>query len=88
MKRSLLPGLLAAALLTTTLTACDTGSKPGDTNVEESKFKDKNPNEDHTTRSDSATLALKTEATENPTGREIYENADEYTDRNNDGKAD
>ena len=88
MKRSLLPGLLATALLTATLTACDTGTKAGDTNVEDSEYKDKEGNHGQTTQADSTTSSLQTDTSNNPTGREVYEGAADRKDRNNDGIAD
>lgn len=93
MKTSASLRLLAAAalLLTAPLTACNTGTEAGDTNVERGSQKDKDPAAALTqgqVNGDSTTAGIKTENENAPTGREVYEDAANRKDRNNDGIAD
>lgn len=88
MKRPLLFGVLAATLLATSLTACNTGTATGDTNVESGANKTKDPDPGQSTTSDSATSGLQRDTTNSPTGRQLYEQAGEAVDRNRDGIAD
>ncbi|MBC6697079.1 hypothetical protein [Hymenobacter sp. BT190] len=88
MKRHLLPSLLVATLVAGSLTACDTGTSTGDTNVEYGDYKKKDPDPGQTTASDSATAGLQPDTAAGPTGRQQYEKAAEAVDRNKDGIAD
>lgn len=88
MRRHLLPSLLVATLLAGSLTACDTGTATGDTNVESGDFKKKDPDPGQTTTSDSATAGLQRDTATGPTGRQQYEKAADAVDRNKDGIAD
>ncbi|WBO83551.1 hypothetical protein [Hymenobacter yonginensis] len=89
MKRPSLPGMLAAALLlATSLTACNTGTSTGDTNVETGAAKTKDPDPGQPTTSDSATAGLQRDTTASPTGRQQYEKAADAVDRDKDGIAD
>jgi predicted small secreted protein len=89
MKRPSLLSLLAAtALLASSLTACNTGTATGDTNVESGANKTKDPDPGQTTMSDSATAGLQRDTAAGPTGRQVYENAAEAVDRDKDGIAD
>lgn len=88
MKRTLLPRLLAALLVSATFSACDTGTKAGDTNVETGDYKTKDPDPGQSTLSDSATAGLQRDTANRPTGRQVYEKAADAKDRNNDGIAD
>ncbi len=89
MKRLSLPRLLAVALLApAALTACNTGTNTGDTNVEAGVHKSSDPDPGQATLSDSATSGLRRDTTRTPTGRQVYENAADAKDRNNDGVAD
>lgn len=80
--------MLAAALLATSLTACNTGTSTGDTNVESGASKTKDPDPGQTTVSDSATAGLQRDTTTGPTGRQQYEKAADAVDRDKDGIAD
>jgi predicted small secreted protein len=92
MKYSLLPRLLvAAALLTTTsLTSCNTGNDTGDTNVERDAAKDNDSNDlqTGTAAGDSATSGTRPDTSTAPSTRQVYEEAADRKDRNNDGIAD
>lgn len=89
MKRISLPSLLAAAALlaATALTACDTGTDKGATNVERGDYKRKDPDPGLSTSSDSAVGGMQRQPGA-PTGRQVYEGAADRKDRNNDGLAD
>lgn len=88
MKHSL-PRVLAVLLLASAaLTACNTGTKSGDTNVEAGTNKSSDPDPGQSTTSDSATSGLQRDTSRTPTGRQLYENAANAKDRNNDGVAD
>ncbi|MBX0291260.1 hypothetical protein K3G63_12475 [Hymenobacter sp. HSC-4F20] len=83
--------LTAAALLTAPLTACNTGDKPGDTNVESGDAKDlgMSPNrENESVAGDSATSGMNRDTMKAPTGRQVYEEGADRKDKNNDGLAD
>ena len=91
MKYSSTPRLLLAALLTTaSLSACNTGNDSGATNVERGSEKNKDSNQQKmaTSSSDSATSGLQRNTTQTPTTRQVYEEAADRKDRNNDGIAD
>ena len=79
-----------ACALATTCTACSSGTKEGDTNVEHGYAK-KGPaaTADGTANGDSATAGLMRDtAAHRPTGKELYKAAGEAKDRNHDGIAD
>lgn len=93
MKYSLLPRLLvAAALLTTTslTSSCNTGNDTGDTNVERDAAKDNDSDELQagTSSGDSATSGTRPDTSSAPSTRQVYEEAADRKDRNNDGMAD
>ena len=81
-------GLALTAALS--LSACSSGTKSGDTNVERGYTK-KGPaaGQDGTANGDSATAGLVADtAARNPTGKELYRAAEKAKDRNHDGLAD
>ncbi|GAB3233766.1 hypothetical protein GCM10027346_22120 [Hymenobacter seoulensis] len=87
----LLRAVAVAAVLVGSLTACDTGEKAGATNVERGDYKSKDPAANmpnNTTGGDSATSGLNRSTDNSPTGREVYEDAANRKDKNNDGIAD
>ena len=87
--KSLLRPLAVACALTATLSACSSGTKEGDTNVERGYTKKgMAAGTDGTANGDSATAGLQRDTTHNPTGKELYKAAGEATDRNHDGIAD
>ena len=87
MKTVLLRPLALAALLTTTaLTACNTGTSAGDTNVERGADKTKDP--DPGTTSTSNTTGTVVDTVPTSTGKAQYEHAADAKDRNNDGLED
>jgi len=92
MSYSLLPRLLVAATLLTTasLTACNTGTESGATNVERDGAKDNDPDalQPSGTGGDAATSGQTRDTSTAPSNREVYEGAAERVDRNNDGMAD
>ncbi|WP_426493223.1 hypothetical protein [Hymenobacter sp. 102] len=91
MKRlSSLCSLAVAALLVVSVSACNTGSSSGDTNVERGAEKSNDPatQQNATLAADSATSGLQRDTAAMPTGRQQYESATERKDRNNDGIAD
>ncbi|GGG29289.1 hypothetical protein GCM10011378_02450 [Hymenobacter glacieicola] len=78
-------------LLTTSLTACDTGDKAGDTNVERGDAKDLGMDTNMPSQNpaaDSATSGMNRDTMKVPTGRQVYEDGASRKDRNNDGLAD
>jgi len=82
--------LVAAALLTSLVSACNTGTETGATNVERGAEKSLDPaaHQNATLAADSATSGLSRDTTGGPTGRQQYEQAGETTDRDHDGLAD
>ena len=78
-----------ACALATTCTACSSGTKEGDTNVEHGYAK-KGPaaTADGTANGDSATAGLTRDTVHHVTGKELYKAAGEAKDRNHDGIAD
>lgn len=92
MKYSMLPRLLVAATLLAApaLTACNTGTKSGDTNVETDSAKDNDADamQPTGTGGDEATSGMSTDTSTAPSNREVYEGAAERPDRNNDGMTD
>ncbi len=86
--RTLSLGLALAAAFS--LSACSSGTKSGDTNVERGYTK-KGPaaGQDGTANGDSATAGLVADtAARQPTGKELYKAAAKAKDRNHDGLAD
>ena len=81
--------LSLAAALPLALSACHTGSNPGDTNVERGTAK-KGPTapKDGTTNGDSLTAGIPRDTTRRPTGKQLFNAADRAKDRNHDGLAD
>jgi hypothetical protein len=78
-----------AFALTATLSACSSGTKEGDTNVERGSTKTgPAATQDGVAGGDSATAGLVRDTTHRPTGKELYKAAGEATDRNHDGIAD
>jgi hypothetical protein len=80
----------AAVLLTGLVSACNTGTETGATNVERGAEKSLDPatRQNATLAADSATSGLSRDTTGGPTGRQQYEQAGETTDRDHDGLAD
>ncbi|WP_303310224.1 hypothetical protein [Hymenobacter sp. BT730] len=77
-----------AALFAFTLVACGTGNSTGDTNVERGVDKSHDPTEVNPTSSGTSTTGTTQDTTRRLTGKEIYDQAGEAKDRNNDGIAD
>ena len=86
---SLVRSTFALLLLTGLLSACNTGTDTGSTNVERGSNKSMDPADmrPNNAGADSATAGL-TPDTARVTGREQYENAADAQDRNRDGLAD
>ena len=94
--------LAFTAALPLALSACNSGTKPGDTNVELSSNKDLESNHEPSRTSanngdamsqghangDSLTAGIPRDTTNRPTGKELYNNANRTKDRNHDGIAD
>ena len=88
--QQLLRPFAVACVLTATLSACSSGTKEGDTNVERGSTK-KRPTDlpnDATSNGDSATSGLSRDTTRVVTGRDLYKAAGDAKDRNHDGIAD
>ncbi|MCR5887543.1 hypothetical protein LRS06_07080 [Hymenobacter sp. J193] len=79
---------LFAFTLTAALAACNTGNDAGETNVERDAHKDTDPAALSPNNSDSAAAGMQADTARQPTGRDLYEQAGENKDRNNDGIAD
>ncbi|WP_375416990.1 hypothetical protein [uncultured Hymenobacter sp.] len=82
---------LIALLLTTTaaLSACNSGTDTGDTNVESAQHKEgPTAEKDGNPAGDSATSGLRRAPDSQVSGREQFEKASETIDRNHDGLAD
>jgi hypothetical protein len=94
--------LALAAALPLALSACNTGGKAGDTNVESGSAKDLESNNQPSRSSadngdamsqssangDSLTAGIPRDTTNRPTGKELFNAADRAKDRNHDGIAD
>ncbi|UOQ53389.1 hypothetical protein [Hymenobacter cellulosivorans] len=80
------PLTLAFCLAAASLTACNTGTDSGDTNVERGADKTKDPAPGE--RSSSNTNGLAGDTTKVVTGKDQYDHAGEAKDRNNDGLED
>ncbi len=81
--------VLLTAVLSTA--ACSTGTSEGDTNVEESDDKDKNPEEANLREDGSTAAADSMRSTDNPDSSKIYQKVDPDNgarDTDNDGMAD
>lgn len=78
-----------SCVLTATVSACSSGTKEGDTNVERGYTK-KGPaaEADGVANGDSATAGLTRDTARTVTGRDLYKAAGEAKDRNHDGIAD
>ena len=88
--KDLLRPLAVACALTATFSACSSGTKEGDTNVERGYTK-KGPaaTADGVAGGDSVTAGLSRETgPHQPTGKELYKAAGDAKDRNHDGIAD
>jgi hypothetical protein len=89
LKHFLRPFAVACAL-TATFSACSSGTKDGDTNVERGYTK-KGPAAptDGTANGDSVTAGVpRANGPHQPTGKELYKAAEDAKDRNHDGLAD
>jgi len=80
---------VVACALTATCSACSSGTKEGDTNVERGYTK-KGPaaKADGVANGDSATAGLQRDPVHHTTGKDLYKAAGEAKDRNHDGIAD
>ena len=89
LSKSFLRPFAVACALTATFSACSTGTKDGDTNVERGYTK-KGPaaKADGVAGGDSATAGLSRDTVHQVTGKELYKAASEAKDRNHDGIAD
>ncbi|OGX84093.1 hypothetical protein [Hymenobacter glacialis] len=85
--QQLLRPFAVACVLTATFSACSSGTKDGDTNVERGHNKDSHYAAG-TAGSDSATAGLVRDTVRTVTGRDLYKAAGKATDRNHDGIAD
>jgi hypothetical protein len=87
--QQLLRPFAVACVLTATFSACSSGTKEGDTNVERGYTK-KGPaaEQDGVANGDSATAGLTRDTTRHVTGKDLYKAAGEAKDRNHDGIAD
>ncbi|MDO7854453.1 hypothetical protein [Hymenobacter convexus] len=87
--KSLLRPFAVACALTATFSACSSGTKDGDTNVERGYTK-KGPaaGTDGTANGDSATAGLARDTARKVTGKDLYKAAENAKDRNHDGIAD
>ncbi|MEJ7666021.1 MAG: hypothetical protein WKG07_44145 [Hymenobacter sp.] len=76
-------------VLSLSLAACGTSTKPGSTNVEDGAFKQSTaPGIEGTANGDSLASGLLRSAKPQTTGKEIYKNTDKASDANHDGIAD
>jgi len=81
--------LALAAVSTLTLSACSSGTKDGDTNVEKGtakKMEESVPQP--AANADSLAAGIARDTIHRPTGKEQFDNAAKSTDRNHDGLAD
>ena len=81
--------LAVAGVVLAAASACSSGTKDGDTNVERGYTK-KGPaaGQDGVMGGDSATAGLRRDTTHHVTGKDLYKAAGEAKDRNHDGIAD
>ncbi len=76
-------------VLSLSLAACGTSTKPGSTNVEDGAFKQSNaPEMQGTANGDSLASGLLRSAKPQVTGKQLYKNTDKASDDNHDGIAD
>ncbi|HEX8505549.1 MAG TPA: hypothetical protein VF630_09285 [Hymenobacter sp.] len=78
-----------ACAITATFSACSSGTKEGDTNVERGYTK-KGPaaDQDGVAGGDSTTAGLSRDTVHHVTGKDLYKAAGDAKDRNHDGLAD
>ena len=87
--KSSLRTFAVACAVAATFSACSTGGKEGDTNVEVgSSKKGMAATADGTANGDSTTAGIARDTTTRPTGKELYKAASDAKDRNHDGLAD
>ncbi|MDO7847785.1 hypothetical protein Q5H92_15575 [Hymenobacter sp. M29] len=87
--KSLLRPFAVACVLTATFSACSSGTKDGDTNVERGYTKKgMAAGTDGTAGGDSATAGLSRDTARKVTGKDLYKAASDAKDRNHDGIAD
>ena len=86
---SILRSFAVAGALAISLSACSSGTKEGDTNVERGYTK-KGPaaTADGVADGDSATAGLTRDSVHHVTGKDLYKAASSAKDRNHDGLAD
>ena len=78
-----------AAALPLALSACNSGTKPGDTNVELGSAKKLQTNHpEDISRGDSAAAGLQRDTARRPSGKQVFNSSDRAVDRNHDGIAD
>ena len=81
--------LAFAAAFPLALSACNTGTKSGDTNVESGSAKNLEENAaQQPMNGDSLSAGLARDTSGRPTGKQLYNNADKAKDKNHDGLAD
>lgn len=81
--------LALAAVSTLTLSACSSGTKEGDTNVEKGTAKKMEENTPQpAANADSLAAGIARDTTHRPTGKELFDNAAKSRDRDHDGLAD
>ena len=85
----ILRSFVVASAVAVSLSACSSGTKEGDTNVERG-YNKKGPaaTADGVANGDSATAGLSRDTTQHPTGKDLYKAASSAKDRNHDGLAD
>jgi hypothetical protein len=78
-----------AAALPLALSACNSGTKPGDTNVELGSAKKVETNHpENVGQGDSAAAGLQRDTARRPSGKQVFNSSDRAIDRNHDGIAD
>ena len=89
LSQQFLRSLAVAGVLLSTASACSSGTKEGDTNVERGYTK-KGPaaKADGVANGDSTTAGLARDSTHHTTGKDLYKAAGDAKDRNHDGLAD
>lgn len=81
--------LALAAALPLALSACNTGGKAGDTNVESGAAKRMEENaKQQPSNGDSLAAGIPRDTANRPTGKQLYEKANQSRDKNHDGLAD
>jgi len=88
--KSFLRPLAAACICAAALSACSSGTKPGDTNVETGHDKERPLTHEvgGTAGGDSVTAGLQADTIHRPTGKDLLKEAGKAVDRNKDGIAD